>query len=326
MDYGQLLKDAWRVVWDHKFLLVLGFLAALGAGAGSSGNTASYNFSADDIPPGFGGRVDLFWVHFAPLITGLICLAIFLGMLLWLVRLTAQAGLISAADRLYDGEKVTLGQALRSGLGKLGRMAGISLLLYGPFILVALVLVIAVLALVGSAIGYSFANVSELDTVVASLGLGVACLALLLCAMLPLLLVATILLPFAQRAAVLEDMGATASLGRAWQVIRSNPAEVAILILLFVAIGFVYGAAVAIVVVPLMALLFMPMVIGLVVDGTLGATNVVALVFGGLAIGFLGALLNALWTSYRSTAMTLAYRQLAKATDAPKRSTKARSG
>jgi hypothetical protein len=54
------------------------------------------------------------------------------------------------------------------------------------------------------------------------------------------------------------------------------------------------------------------MVIGLVVDGTLGIGNVLALILGGVAIGLLAAVLNAFWTSYRSTAMTLAYRQLAE--------------
>jgi hypothetical protein len=111
---------------------------------------------------------------------------------------------------------------------------------------------------------------------------------------------------------VLEDLSATASLGRAWWVMKSNPAEVIILVLLFVAIGIVYSIAVAIVLVPLMALLFVPMVIGFVHDGTLGVGNVLALVCGGLALGILGAFLNALWTTYRSTAMTLAYRRLAE--------------
>jgi hypothetical protein len=313
MDYGQLLRDAWDVVWRNKFLWILGFLAALGTGVGSSGNNFSYNVNADEIPPAFGQRVDIFLAHFAPLLIGLMCLAVFIGIFFWLVRLTAQAGLITAVGRLHGGEKVTLVQALRSGVGKLGRMIGIYLILYGPFLLLALILAVLVLVLVGTAIGFQFADMSQaLEPVLASLGIGVACLTLVLCALVPLLVVATIFLPFAQRAAVLEDYGVTGSLRRAWWVIKNNPADVIILVLMFVVIGIVYGVAVGIVVVPLMALLFVPMTIEFVVAGTLGIGNVLALVFGGLAIGLLAAMLNAFWTSYRSTAMTLAYQQLAQ--------------
>ncbi|MGD8857506.1 MAG: hypothetical protein PVG33_14325, partial [Chloroflexota bacterium] len=135
MDYGQLLRDAWYVVWNNKFLLILGFLAALGSGVSSGNNNVSYNLNADEIPPAFGERVDIFLAHFAPIVIGLMCLVVFVGVLFWLIRLTAQAGLISAADRLHNGEKVTLVEALRSGLGKLGRMIGVYLILYGPFLL-----------------------------------------------------------------------------------------------------------------------------------------------------------------------------------------------
>lgn len=311
MDYGQLLRDSWHVVWNNKFLLILGFLAALGSGVSSNNSNVTYSMNVDELPPGFAGQLDLFLAHFAPLVTGLICLAIFLGILFWLIRLTAQAGLISAADRLSNGEKVSLGEALGAGLGKLGRMIGIYVLLYGPFILLGIIMAGLAVVLTGMAIGFEFADVTqEFEALLASMGIAIACLALLLCALIPLIMLATIILPFAQRAAVLEDLGATASLGRAWWVMRKNPAEVIILVLLFVAIGIGYGIAVAIVMVPLMALLFVPMVIGFVSDGTFGYSNVFALVCGGLALGLLGAFLNALWTSYRSTAMTLAYRQL----------------
>jgi hypothetical protein len=311
MDYGQLLTDAWQVVWNNKFLLIIGFLAALGSGSSSSGNNASFNFGDNDIPPGFGEKADVFLAHFAPFIVGMICLALFIAIVFWLIRLTAQAGLISAADRLSAGEKVSLGEALGAGLGKLGRMIGIYLLLYGPFIFLAVILLGSALLLAGTAIGFEFANATEgLEPIWASFGIVITCVALLFCILLPLLLVVTIILPFAQRAAVLEDKGVTASLGRAWWVIRNNLGDTVILVVMFVVMGIVYGIVVAIVLVPLTGLLFLPMLIGMIADSSAGAGNFVALVCGGLGIGLLAAFLNSLWTTYRSTAMTLAYRQL----------------
>lgn len=311
MDYGQLLTDAWQIVWKNKFLFILGFLAALGATGGSGGNNLSYTFNPEDLPPGFESSFELFLDQYAAILSGLFCLIFLLIIAFWLIRLTAQAGLISAAARLADGEKVSLGDALGAGFSKLGRMIGIYLILYSPFILLGILLVVLALVLAGAAIGYELSNAAAtFEPILASVSIIIACLSLLCCVLLPLLAAATIILPFAQRAAVLEDYGVTASIGRAWRVIRANLGEVAILVLLFLAISIGYGFAVAMIMVPLTFLAAVPAFTSLVIDGTFGAGNFFALLCGSLAIGLLAALLNALWTTYRSATMTLAYRRL----------------
>jgi hypothetical protein len=276
MDYGQLLTDAWQIVWKNKFLFILGFLAALGATGGSGGNNLSYTFNPEDLPPGFESSFELFLDQYAA-----------------------------------NGEKVSLGDALGAGFSKLGRMIGIYLILYSPFILLGILLVVLALVLAGAAIGYELSNAAAtFEPILASVSIIIACLSLLCCVLLPLLAAATIILPFAQRAAVLEDYGVTASIGRAWRVIKANLGEVAILVLLFLAISIGYGFAVAMIMVPLAFLAAVPAFISLVIDGTFGAGNFFALLCGSLAIGLLAALLNALWTTYRSATMTLAYRRL----------------
>ncbi|UCG23552.1 MAG: hypothetical protein JSW55_15615 [Chloroflexota bacterium] len=311
MDYGQLLTDAWQIVWRNKFLFILGFLAALAGTGSSSSNNFSYTFNVDDLPPGFGRSFDLFLDQWVPIVLGLFCLIVFVTIAFWLISLTAQAGLISAAARLEDGEKVSFGEALGAGVSKLGRMIGIYLLLYGPFILLVIIIVLLAFLLTGSAIGYELSNASEVfEPILASIAIVIACVALLFCILLPLLLVVMIILPFAQRAAILEDHGVTASIGRAWGVIKSNLGEVAILVLIFLAISIGYGIVVAMLMLPLAFLAFAPMFVNLVVEGSPGAGNFLALVCGGVAVGLLAAVLNALWTTYRSTIMTLAYRRL----------------
>ena len=59
----------------------------------------------------------------------------------------------------------------------------------------------------------------------------------------------------------------TASIGRAWRVIKANLGEVAILVLLFLAISIGYGFAVAMIMVPLAFLAAVPAFISLVIDG-----------------------------------------------------------
>ena len=38
MDYSQLLNRAWNLVWEHKFLILLGVLVALGSAGGGRNN------------------------------------------------------------------------------------------------------------------------------------------------------------------------------------------------------------------------------------------------------------------------------------------------
>ena len=42
MDYGQLLSRAWNIIWEHKFLILLGVLVALGS-AGGGGSNANFS-------------------------------------------------------------------------------------------------------------------------------------------------------------------------------------------------------------------------------------------------------------------------------------------
>jgi hypothetical protein len=37
MDYESLLRRAWDIVWNNKYLIVLGALASLGSGGGGGG-------------------------------------------------------------------------------------------------------------------------------------------------------------------------------------------------------------------------------------------------------------------------------------------------
>jgi hypothetical protein len=75
--------------------------------------------------------------------------------------LTAQAGLIESAARLDAGEEATFGQAISWGISKLGRMVGINLLLYGPFVIIASVFTFVSIFVMAAAIGSSAATGDE---------------------------------------------------------------------------------------------------------------------------------------------------------------------
>ena len=129
----------------------------------------------------------------------------------------------------------------------------------------------------------------------------------LMCVFLLFGIVVTVLYPFAQRAAILEDMGVIESIGRGWQVIKENLGEVIILILLFLMLGFLVGAVTLVIVLPLAALSFGPIALRLFGSGAIEVLDVVLASGGLLCMILVGAAINAIYVAFRSTAVTLAY-------------------
>jgi hypothetical protein len=313
MDYGNLLSRAWRIVWNNKFLLVLGFLAALGSGGGNGGGGPNVNFGGRDfdLPPGTADNIDRFVSQFGPLFAGLICLGVVLGIVLWLVRLVAQAGLISAASRIDAGEKVTLGEAFSAGTSKLGRMVGINVLMYGPFTLLGLIAAGFGIITAGTAVlnEMSVGGPRDIEGLLGGMSIIIFCVICLLCLLLPLLLVVTAIYPFAQRGAVLNDLGVIDSIRHGWNVLRANLGEIILLIVIFVVIGIAFGVVLAIIFIPLAFLALGPTIIGMVSSGNVGVVEVATAAFGFICLGLLAAALNSVVVAFRSTAVTLAYQQ-----------------
>src|SRR5574341_1614533 len=55
MDYGAILQRAWEIVWNNKFLILLGVLVAFSTGGGSSGNFGGGSGGGDGGEPPFDG-------------------------------------------------------------------------------------------------------------------------------------------------------------------------------------------------------------------------------------------------------------------------------
>lgn len=308
MDYGDLFTRAWRIVWHNKFMFVLGFLASLGAGGSS--RTGNFTTSFDEVPTDIGIQLRTFLALYLPAITALICIGLFIAVALWLLRLTTQAGLISAASQIDNGEKVTFGNSFTAGLSKLGTMLGINVILYGPFFLLGLLMAAVTLGLVATAaVGESIGNIDELVPVITSLGVFLACIGLTFCAMLPLVLLVTIIYPFAQRAAVLDDLGVTDSIRHGWLTVRQNIAGVALLIIIFIVLGLVYGIVVFAITLPLAAIALFPLIISVLVEASFGISEFFLLACGGLIIALIISALNAVLVAFRSAVVTLAYQE-----------------
>ncbi len=313
MDYGNLLKRSWDIVWNNKFMFVLGFLAALGSGGvrGGGGNSG-YNFGSGDVPAGTIEQMQQFWTQYGALVISLVFVAIIIGIILWLVRLTAQIGMIEAVSRIEAGEKMTFGEAFAVGTSKLGRMVGINVVMYGPFTLFGLLVFGGFAVMVIAAIGadVSGASGTDIEAIFGSLGFLGICMAFLACLLGPLWIFVTAIYPFAQRGAVLQDLGVADSIRHGWQVVKANAGDVILLILLFIVLGVVFGFAVLIVMIPFALATLGPGIAAVAMGGgSFGVGQIALLAGGGICLGLVGAAVNSILTAFRSTAITLAYQE-----------------
>jgi hypothetical protein len=310
MDFGRVFSRAWEISWNNKYLFILGFLAALGGGAGGSRPQFNYSFSGGNLPPDFEQNIERAIATALPLILAAGCLALFVGLIFWLIRLTAQAGLISATWRLDTGEKVRFGEAFSAGTGYLPRMLGINILLFGPFWLIGLV----GLAIFIASFGAYFTALPDtggggpLGALGGAFALVGLCAAVVACLLIPVWVIVAVVYAFAQRGAVVQDLDVVGSIRHGWNVVTENVGDVLLLVIFFLVLGIVFGIVVSLLLLPLGFLAVGPAFLSML-RGSVGVGDVVYLVVGGIVVGLLAAVLNSLLVTYRSVAVTLAYEQ-----------------
>lgn len=312
MDYGDVFSRAWRISWSNKWLFVLGFLAALGSGSSGGGQGFNYSFGEEQVPPSVLENADRIFALIGPVIGALICLGLILGIVMWLIRLVAQAGLISSVARLDRGETSSLGQSLSAGMSRLWSFLGLNILVYLPFwIIGAIFFGIGIFAF-GAAVASALAGAGgeDLGAMAGGFALLGICVLALACLLIPLYALASVVYAFAQRGIVLQDMGVTQSIGHAWRFIRENVGDILLLIIFLIVISVIYGALVSVVLIPLGFLALGPAMLDLIAGVQLQAIDVAFAIGGAIILGIVGALLNAVFIAFRSAAVTLAYQDL----------------
>lgn len=315
MDYGKLFRRSWEIVWQNKYLFVLGFLAALGGNSSGSGNNVNYRMPSPSSPGGAPFPSDFlveftnFWGEYGGIILGLICFFFMLGIVFWLIRLTAQGGLIESVDRIEAGEKMSFASAFSAGVGRIWGLAGLSLLLNAPFFIFGMIFLGAFFFAFLIPLVQSGGTISEgVGGVFSFLAI---CGGLLTCVLVPLGLVVLIVQPFAQRGLILKQLGVVESVRHGWQVVRNNIGDVILLGIAFLVFGFLFGLVTLVLTLPFAFLAAGPFLLDAIQGNeiTFGLTEVVSLAFGGVCLVFVSAAVNSILTAYRSTTVTLAYQQ-----------------
>lgn len=261
MDYGAILQRAWEIVWNNKFLILLGVLVAFSTGGGSSGNFGGGSGGGDGGEPPFDGTepgieedfgdlteediermVNEFLAQYGlemglalGVIVAVVCVAFTIGLALWVVGTIATGGLIAAVDEIERGGKPTFGTAWQAGWQKGWRLIGIGLI---PALIGLLFLVV----LVATAISFgvtadSFAS-EGVEAMAGSLIVALVCIG---CLWVITAIFIGLLRLLANRACMLENAGVLEAYGRAWDVLRGHIGPIIILGLIQLGISIGVG-------------------------------------------------------------------------------------
>ena len=243
MDYGKLLGRAWNIIWEQKFLILLGVLVALGgtggggnAGASTSlpqGDVADFDFRLPALEQDLGLPAGLIMVG----VIGFIGIALIVGIALWVLSTIARGGLVAGASAIDSGSASSFGSAFRAGWQKGWTLVGIGILPAIPgFILF-------VLGAAGAVAYLGLARVNVGNATLPPNGAVLGIVAALVCLLVPVAVALSLLRTFANRACMLEGLGVFAAYRRGVEVLLENVGPALVLFLLQVAIGI--GLAIA---------------------------------------------------------------------------------
>jgi hypothetical protein len=312
MDYSRLLNRAWEIIWRYPFLILMGVLAAFSGspGGGGGGGGTGFQFGGRETPqqmpefpqmpqmpqmpemapfqmPPFDGAGP--WLGAgAALGLLLVCLALIIGIVLWIVGTIARGGLVAGVDTIESGGTSRFGEAWRAGQQRAGSLIGISLVPAIP----ALILFIGGLGSVGI-FGVSLYALGE-QAVRFPLAALAGVFGLLTCIVLPIALILGLLRTFAERACMLEGLGVVDSYRRGVEVLMANLGTAVVLFLIQIVISLVVGLV-------------------LLIPGAIVALCFLLWPLLWLVNGFIAAYFSTLWT--------LAWREWTLAPPAPTTST-----
>ncbi|MGD2205977.1 MAG: hypothetical protein PVH17_04275 [Anaerolineae bacterium] len=299
MDYGKILSRAWEITWRWKVLWILGFLASLGQGGSGGGGGNISGDSEDWSRWGLEGSPEEFLAPIVGIIIAIACLAILIGIALWVISIMARGGLIAGVQQVEDEGSTSFLQAWRVGRSRFWTLFGLDVLTGLPILLLVLLGVAVLIAMI---LGGE-AAFDEAGAIVP----GILCGGTLCCGLVILSIVLGQIKTYGDRAAILEGLGWIDAFKRGWEVLKNNLGPTVIFLVIFLVIGLVLGAIIFAVIAGL-ALPFVAVFAS--VDIEPGPWLLAPVCCGGLLFAIVAALISSIVTTFTSATWTLTYREL----------------
>jgi hypothetical protein len=242
-------------------------------------------------------------------LVGVACLAILIGIALWVISTMARGGLIAGVQQVEEEGSTTFVSAWRVGRSRFWTLFGIGVLAGLPILIMVVILIASLIAMfAGSGFAFSESNAAG--------GLGIAgsilCGGTLCCGIVIIAIILSQIQIYADRAAILEGLGWIDAFKRGWEVLKNNIGPTIVFWLIFLVLGLVF-------VVIVMAALAPIAIPGVAILSNVepGPWIIAPVCFGGLLAIIVGALINSIVTTFTSATWTLAYREMTAVTVEP---------
>ncbi|MCP4595543.1 hypothetical protein, partial [Neptuniibacter sp.] len=248
-------------------------------------------------------------------------LMLVVALVFWLLGIAARCGLIYEVIALGSGYKKPVsrvGDLLGVGFKFLPRILLMQLLIWSP---------VLVLSIVTATVGQStsadlLSNVETGAPELADFG-ALGTLGLLGCGIALLAIPITIVDAIAYRAIVLEDLQVTSGIRRAFEVVKANLGQILILLVICLALAWVFSLILGIVLSPLLLIMIKPMMQGMSQCAEFGGDLKAmadciqwmnanpTLILLSVVSSIVAAALSSIWVTFQSAVFTLAYKQIA---------------
>jgi hypothetical protein len=312
VNYGALLRRSWTLTWHHRFLWVLALFAGSASYGGSSaaGDFSTLGSRVDDVGrvgPEVGpalaepGR----WIaQNLGLVLAVGAIVVLIVLALWVISFICQGALARATIDLALNRPSGLRAAWREGRHLFWRYVRLVLLLFGLSVVVLLMLA-GVFGLGYLAFTASGGGLGPLLVIGGGL-VGVVVVLLSI----PLLIAVSIVVVLAQRAIVVEEIGARAALVSGYRLLRASlgPALLSWLLSVGLSIGIGVGILFA-----LLALILPLGLVGLSLYFVAGGFSTGLVAYGAVAVAIILvaiALLNAVSNAFIWSYWSLVYLRL----------------
>jgi len=290
VPFLEIFKQAALIVWRNRFLLWFGVLIALGS-------PGSFNYSGGNNDFGKNGEAakQFFETHWGiVLMLALVFFAI--GIALFLIALVGKAGLIKSVSKITQNKKITFRNGWREGKKYLGKLFGLSLLVFAVIFVIVLILGIPVVYLV---LAHSWLSAALV---------GILAVAILI----PLLFILAITSIFAQFYIILSDLKIWSAIEAGYNLLLKNVANALVFGILLMALAML-SMFILVPVAIIALIIFVPA--GFLFYGLSSIAFGIFLVFAVLLLLALILFVSSVFQAYRITAWTLFFREIAKIED-----------
>ena len=300
MNYGDVIRDAFRVTLRNRYLWFFGFFAG-GTGSNFIGNVPSGGSNFDDFQRSGAGASGLTaqvgqGLSNTVLILGIVVAVVLLALFFIILVIISQGALADSVAAIDRGEGRRFGSAFSSGAGNFWRVLGY----YIVFFLVGLGLLVVIGIPVAILIGGTFAVTESTGARISvAVIVGILAVLLLIVVFIPL----SIIGQYALREIVVRRERVVGSVGTGYSLFRRNIGRS--LLLWLIQIGLSIGIGIAfILVIAIVGLILALPAIALAATGSSTGVWIAAGVPAGLIVfvlflvgsGAIGAYFHAYWT------------------------------